>query len=216
LTEKIRELPVYAEGQASLMPWDYQGMNDALVRAYDILAERYPFVSSLQVGTKPVYFSSLMSYTKITGVYMCLTGEANVNTSYPDYSTVFTAAHEMAHQRGIARENEANFVAFLACTESEEPYLRYAGYLNMLQYVSNALYQTDKNKSMEIWNVCDPSVFWEYAAYNDVFDAYDKGPAGDIAEAVNDTYLQVMGTGGTVEYGLVVNLAVSYYQNQIR
>ena len=58
------------------------------------------------------------TYTHISGVYTYFTGEANINTNFPDYTIPYTAAHEMAHQRGIAREDEANFIAVLVCISS--------------------------------------------------------------------------------------------------
>ena len=85
-----------------------------------------------------------MSDLQISGIYSFFTGEANVNVEYPDYCLPFTAAHELSHQRGICRENEANFVAFLVCIGSEDDYIRYSGYLNVYEYLASALYRADK------------------------------------------------------------------------
>ncbi|MBP3437609.1 MAG: DUF3810 domain-containing protein [Clostridia bacterium] len=198
--------------EGTKMPYSYQEMNKALLTGYKSLAEKTPFLSSMQVGTKPVALSSLMGYTQITGVYTFFTGEANVCVVYPDYSTVFTAAHEMAHARGIAREDEANFTAFLACISAKDSYIRYAGYLNMLQYVYNALYRADKSLYAKI--SLPPVIEAEFRAYNAVYDKYDNSGIGALSESINNAYLQAMGTQGTVSYGLVVNLAVSYYYEQ--
>ncbi len=85
---------------------------------------------------KPVYFSGLLSRLGTSGVYSPFTGEPHYNAIMPDADLPFTVAHEMAHQRGFARESEASFVAFLVCTKSSHPYVRYSGYLGALRVLS--------------------------------------------------------------------------------
>ena len=194
------------------MPYDLDGLNDALIAAYDPLCDQYPFIQRLNSRVKPVLASKLMSYTHITGVYSYYTGEANVNVHFPDYTLPFTAAHELAHQRGIARENEANFIAFLVCVGSQDSYVRYSGYLNLLEYICNALYRADVQAYREILQALDERVLGELRAYSDFFDAFRDSPAADVSDAVNDTYLKLNGNeAGTASYGLVVELAVAYY-----
>ena len=143
LLEQLNEICdsiTYGEDGFSVMPYDLEGMNDAVLAAYAPVCEQYPFIRNMNSRLKPVLASRAMSYTHITGVYTYFTGEANLNVHFPDYSLCYTAAHELAHQRGIARENEANFVAFLVCSGSEDVYLRYCAYLNMLEYDKYLLY----------------------------------------------------------------------------
>ena len=154
-----------------------------------------------------------MSYTHITGVYTYFTGEANLNVAFPDYTVAYTAAHEMAHQRGIAPEDEANFVAFLVCLESDDPYIRYSGYVNVLEYVLNALYRADNKAYTEVYRLIDNTVRREFAAYSDFFSKYRDSVASNVSDKVNDTYLKLNGTEGSVSYGLVVDIAVAYYKN---
>ena len=196
--------------EGSRMPYSYGTMNQHLIRSYSALSEQYPFLSKLSVGSKPVLLSEQMAYTHITGVYTFLTGEMNVCTTYPDFSTVFTAAHEMAHARGVAREDEANFVAYLACASSEDAYLRYAGYTNLLQYVLGALYNTDRELHGQVLSACSGSLLAEYRAYNVCYRRYES-VASEVAGNVNNAYLEGMGTEGTVSYDLVVRLAVKYF-----
>ncbi len=196
----------------SVMPYGHREMNKKLIEAYRTLSVKYSFISTFSVGVKPVLLSYPMAFTGITGVYSFFTGEANLNTAYPDYSNVYTAAHEMAHARGVAREDEANFVAFLALEASVDPYLRYAGYVNLLQYVLNDLAKTDRDMYREIYFSLSDVIKHEYKAYNAFLDTVDGSVARDVAEKVNNSYLQSVGTEGTVSYDLVVNLAVAYYK----
>lgn len=205
----------YKESGQSDMPYGFGELCDKLNDAYDTLYARYDFLSPLHTGVKRIALSKPMTYTHISGVYTCFTGEANVNINYPDYVIAFTVAHEMAHQRGIAREDEANFVAYLACTASEDTYLRYAGHANMMDYLAAAMIKTDAETWREhLFRFYPDGLVREYAAYAEMFKPYRENVASTVSDAVNDTYLKVQGqTAGTESYGLVTDLAVAYIVN---
>ena len=206
-----KEITYDADG-FSVMPYDRDVMNEVLLAAYEPVCDAYPFIQRLNSRLKPVIASRAMSYTHITGVYTYFTGEANLNVNFPSYSLCYTAAHELAHQRGIARENEANFVAFLVCSGSEDLYLRYCGYLNLLEYVMNALYSADKEAYRDVMEMVDERVMNEWRAYDNFFDEYRYSLASEISDVVNDAYLKLNGNeAGTQSYGLVAELAVAYF-----
>ena len=206
----------YNEEGFSVMPYDYNEMGDLLIEAYDKACEKYSFIQKLDSNLKPVMLSELMSYTHITGVYTFFTGEANINIAFPDYTVPFTAAHELAHQRGIAREDEANFVAFLVCMESDDPYIRYSGYLNTYEYVANVLYRADTELYYDVYYELPFNIAREMSAYSHFFEKYSQSVAAEVSGAVNNTFLTIQGTEGTISYNLVVDLAVRYYYSQDR
>ena len=217
LVEKINDASeelTFRYQNFSVMPYDIPTMNDKLLEAYDKVCDEYQFIQRLNSRVKPVMLSEAMSYTHITGVYTYFTGEANINIAFPDYTIPFTAAHELAHQRGIAREDEANFVAFLVCTASDDPYIRYSGYINLYEYVASALWSASPERYREVYATLPNRVKAEMSAYSDFFDQYRDSVAGDVSEAVNDTFLTIHGTEGTKSYGMVVDLAVAYYKTK--
>lgn len=197
----------------SLMPYGLPEMNDKLIEAYEAASKKYDFIDSFSSRLKPVMLSRAMSYTHITGVYSFFTGEANINVDFPDYTIPYTAAHELAHQRGIARENEANFVAYLVCIESDDAYIRYSAYLNLYEYVVSALYKADRELYSEVLGKLATSVRAELRAYSNFFERYRDSVASEVSGAVNNTYLTIQGTAGTESYGMVVDLAVAYYKS---
>ncbi|MBE6546077.1 MAG: DUF3810 domain-containing protein [Ruminococcaceae bacterium] len=197
----------------SVMPYGYEEMNARLLSAYDEICDEYAFIQRLNSRLKPVMLSKAMSYTHITGVYSFFTGEANINVDFPDYTIPYTAAHELSHQRGIAREDEANFMAFLVCIRSEDAYIRYSGYLNLYEYVASALYSASPTLYWEVYGTLPRSVTKEMAAYSDFFDQYRESVASEVSETVNNTFLTIQGTPGTKSYGMVVDLAVAYYRD---
>ena len=155
-----------------------------------------------------------MSYTHITGVYTFFTGEANINVAFPDYTVPFTAAHELSHQRGVARENEANFMAFLVCIRSEDAYIRYCAYLNLYEYVLSALAGADSQMYAKAYAKAPECVKGEMAAYSEFYQKYKESTVSEISGAVNNTFLIIQGTEGTKSYGMVVDLAVAYFKEQ--
>lgn len=202
----------YGNDGFSIMPYGYSDMNDKLIEAYDKVCDQYGFVQRLDSNVKPVMFSEAMSYTHITGVYTFFTGEANINVAFPDYTIPFTAAHELSHQRGIARENEANFMAFLVCVNSDDAYIRYCAYLNMYEYVLSALGSADTTMYLEARYSIPKRVSDELIAYSEFYEKYRDSVASEVSESVNDTFLKLHGTEGTKSYGMVVDLAVAYYK----
>ena len=198
----------------SIMPYGYEEMNQKLIEAYSKTCDDYSFVQRLDSRLKPVMLSEAMSYTHITGVYTFFTGEANINVAFPDYTLPYTAAHELSHQRGIAREDEANFMAFLVCIRSEDAYIRYSAYLNLYEYVAGQLAGVDASRYTATYLLLPMNVRSEMAAYAEFYQKYRDSAASDVSETVNDTFLKLHGTEGTRSYGMVVDLAVAYYRDQ--
>ena len=201
---------------STAMPYSLSEMSDKLMASYKTISSEYPFIQRLNSRIKPVMASVAMSHTHFTGVYTFFTGEANLNVDFPDYTLPFTAAHEFAHQRGIARENEANFMAFLVCTTSEDPYLQYSGYLNLYEYVASALYSADPTLYSEVYSTVPTYAKQEMRAYSAFYEQYRDSEAGQIGSSINNAFLQANGNKeGTKSYGMVVDLAVAYYRAHI-
>lgn len=215
LKEKAEELAddiVYINGGASVMPYTAFEMNDKLNDAYASFCDKNDFVQKMNTKIKHIAVSKLMTYTHIAGVYTYYTGEANLNTNFPGYTLPYTAAHELSHQRGTAREDEANFLAFLVCMESDDSYIRYSGYLNLFEYVAGALYKADGSLYSSLMSDLDMRIYSELFSYNKFFDKYRDLAASKISGTVNDTYLKSQGQeAGTDSYGRVVDLAVAYF-----
>jgi hypothetical protein len=213
--EKLLSEIEYSESGSSVYERDIEDISAEICAAYDKLIAEYDTlpIISMHTDAKPVFLSRGMSDFEILGVYTFFTGEANVNVYYPDYTLPFTLAHELAHQRGISRENEANFIAFLVCTRADDPYIRYSGYLNMYEYIASALSATDREAFREIYAATDARIRSEIIAYNEFYYANKNQLLAKLSDLVNDTYLKSQGTEGVISYGLVTRLCVSYYES---
>ena len=111
--------------------------------AYRLLGADYSIFSGTVYPAKGVKASVAMSYGGIAGIYIPYFAEANVNINQPALLIASSAAHETAHYLGVAREDEANFVSYLACTYSLDASVRYSGTMLALINCANQLYASD-------------------------------------------------------------------------
>ena len=211
MIDEAAERVVFTDGGFSVMPYSIEEMNAKLISAYAALAEEQSWLHTYESSVKPVVMSVGMSYLHITGVYTFFTGEANINVDFPDYTIPYTAAHELAHQRGIAREEEANFLAFLVCMASDDAYIRYSGLVNLYEYVISALGRADSTMAARVRSKLHDDVLQELRAYSEFYKKYQHSTAGAVSNAVNNSYLQSQGSVGVKSYGMVVDLAVAYF-----
>ena len=203
----------FDEQGSSVMPYSLDELCDRLNAAYATVDERLG-IQGFPTRIKAVTSSRFLSYVHILGIYSFYTGEANLNVDYPDYNFPFTSAHEFAHQRGIAREGEANFLAHLVCIASDDVYIRYSGYTNLLIYVLNAYYRAASGEEYSsLLRQIDPRIRGEYAAESRHGEQYDTA-VGDLSSDLNDLYLKANGTEGSISYGFVVDMAVAYYKDK--
>ena len=89
------------------------------------------------------------SVSNNSGYLNPLTLESHVNKNIPAFNYITTAAHEMAHQLGIAAENEANFIAFYTSINNPDPFIKFSGYSFGLKYCYADLYKLNQKKAKD-------------------------------------------------------------------
>lgn len=181
---------------------------------YDNLQKEYSYLITGTTKVKSVALSHWWSYTGTTGVYCPWTGEANVNTDIPDYKLGHTSAHEIAHTMGFAKENECNFLGWLACATGGIPDYEYSGHFSAYIYCSNALYKADK----ELWRSASANLSQKVKKDLANNNKYWQGFEGEVMESsqtVNDTFIKVNGVeSGVLSYDEMVGLMLRYYDKQ--
>ncbi|HSI74484.1 MAG TPA: DUF3810 domain-containing protein [Lunatimonas sp.] len=93
--------------------------------------------------TREFYPAGFMRQMGIYGIYFPFTGESYIDPSLHPLEKPFTIAHEMAHSYGVTDEGEANFIAWVICSNSESYLLQYTGQLRLLRYQLNDLYRVN-------------------------------------------------------------------------
>lgn len=205
----------FSESGASVCPYGFQSLARKVLLCADRAEEKFPFFAGPGFAAKPILLSEPLTYLHLSGIYGFYTAEANINTNYPDYILPYTMAHEYAHQRGISREEEANFMAFLVCRESDDPYIRYSGLANLFASLLNTYYDYHPENFYKIRDAVDERVLYDYKSYSLFFEKYSESKASKVSETLNDGYLKLNGQeGGILSYDDTVTLTVAYYEKQ--
>lgn len=206
-------LPEDAEGRMKLSQ-SKRGTLRLADNGYRNLDGRYPFLWGGVWNAKPVLLSHWWSYTGITGMYFPFFAEANVNIDIPDWEIPSTAAHELAHTRGFAREDECNFFAFLTSIHSDSADFRYSGYMLAYIYCSNALYAYDQEMWKAVQPYCSDGMrrdLQQQSAYWKQFE----GEVQQISSSINNSFIEAHGDkDGVLSYNRVVQLVLGYYLQQ--
>ncbi len=211
-----RELTTVNEKGVYELPMSNRELGKEARAAYGALAEQYTVFDGNLAVPKPVAGSLFMSYANTTGVFTCWTMEANVNVHISPYSIASTMCHELAHVQGFMREDEANYIAYLACMASDCKDLQYSGTMLALIYAGNALYGKDAQRYFEIMaEHYGEGVLLDLQANNEYWDRFEKTVVSEVAEKVNDTYLKVNEQDdGIQSYGRVVDLLLAEYRQR--
>jgi len=180
--------------------------------AYLYAANSYPYLSYNPQSVKPSFFSYLGNYLGFQGYYNPFSGEGQVNTTIPRVLEPFVTAHEVAHQLGYAKENEANFVAFLACRSYPSDVFRYSLYFDMYNYSITELFQKDSVLAKTYRDSLHPQVKKDYKELRDFFQKY-KNPIEPVIMWLYGNYLQANNQPeGKRTYNQVVAFLIAYYK----
>lgn len=181
------------------------------VAAMERLGEKWDVLAGYYPEPKPLTFSAFLSVQNLTGIYSPFTVEANYNQDMTPYNIPFTACHELSHLRGFMREEEANFIAWLACKDAPETELQYSGSMLAWIHCMNVLYEEDRAAWSEIREILSEEADTDLRANSEFWDKWD-GAVAEVSEQINDNYLKVNGQkDGIQSYGRMADLVVAYY-----
>ena len=182
------------------------------VHVFRNVEEEFPFLVHRDRVPKAQHLSSwLFAMTDYTGFYFPFTAEANINTLAPRSQIPATVLHEFVHQRRIASENEANFVAILAGTKGDNPIFAYSAYLMGYSYLANALNRVAPERFRAIQDTLDPLVLADLADIR-AYHARKNPTAQRVTNVMYDNFLQTFGEeSGIQSYGEVVDLLIAYF-----
>lgn len=194
----------------------FKSLGLELQSLYRDSAVLYPSLRGNYSNPKPIGLSIPFSYTGIVGIYFPFTGEANINTNEVPFLLPSTMAHEMAHQRGYAREEDANFIAYLVLKQSDTMRYRYSGTLLALIHASNRLYQDSPEAYNRVRSLYSQELIQDLQYMNAYWEPY-RGRVEEKVTQVNDNYLKANGQAeGVVSYSLMIKLLLAYYEAELK
>ncbi|MCI8605551.1 MAG: DUF3810 domain-containing protein [Hungatella sp.] len=206
LTEKVNETVDDSLYEARWAVWGREAMM--------ALGEEYAGLSGYYPRAKPVTISWILSVQQLSGIYSPFTVEGNYNRAMTAYNIPHTICHELSHLRGFMREDEANFIGYLACIGSDRRIFQYSGYLTGWVYAGNALARQDIDSYREIYGSLDPRAV-EDLRDNSIFWNRYEGKVAQVSNQVNDTYLKINDQKeGVKTYGRMVDLMLAYHREE--
>ena len=174
----------------------------------------FPCLAGPALAPKGIHFSRIMSLTDFTGFFFPFTAEANVNTDSPVCFFASTVVHEMCHQRGVAKEKEADFTAIMTCLASGEPEYIYSAALLGYVHLGNALYDADYMAWKEIYCSLNELVIRDITENRLYWEQFET-PVETVSNAVYDSFLKSYDQpDGIKSYGKCVDLLVNYYADK--
>lgn len=193
----------------------YPSNKELFKRAVDCYrqAEKlYPFLSYTRGSVKRSMFGLLGNYFGFTGYYNPFTGEAQVNTRMPQFLLPYTTAHEIAHQLGYAKEQEANFVGYLAATSSRDTLFHYSTYLDLFIYANRQLFFLDSVAAKEFTKQLLPEVKADIAEWRKFSEKY-KSPLEPVIRWAYGNYLRAnQQPKGMTSYDEVIADLIAFYK----
>ena len=172
---------------------------------------RFPCLAGPEIPAKGMFFSRILSIMDFTGFFCPFTAEANVSLDFPEAFFAATVVHELSHQRGVAKEQEANFVAVMASLESGDPDYCYSACMMAYAHLGNALAGVDPHALWMIYCGLDEGVKADLLANTAYWAQFDT-PIQTVTNTVYEGFLQSYGqTLGMRSYGACVDLLVNYY-----
>jgi hypothetical protein len=224
LVQLYKILVEKAEGLADQVQTDEAGffvLNQAVV--YDDARQSMQNLNNLYGGLGTYFpqpkalrfLSNFYSKLNIGGFISILLNEANYNPNLPDQNIPFTIAHELAHAVGHYREDEANFIAYLACINSENIDFQYSALYSAIRHTLVKLrthlccsgYRT-------VYSLLPQQIQRDFVSARTYQQAH-QGTVGDIHTRINDVILKLnQQTDGVQSYGRMVDLLLAYYRDQ--
>ncbi|HEX2607509.1 MAG TPA: DUF3810 domain-containing protein [Flavisolibacter sp.] len=180
------------------------------ISSYQSVKEEFPFLTYKVPSVKPSLFSAIGEYFGFTGYYNPFTGEAQLKTSVPVFVKPFILCHEIGHQLGYAKENEANFVAYLAGRKALDVDFRYSAYWDVYTYAARELSLKDSTRAKELKLTTHPRFRNDYRAYL-AYLFHSQNYVEPVMSQFYDRYLRLNNQPkGKATYNEVVAWLVAY------
>ncbi|MCL2566138.1 MAG: DUF3810 domain-containing protein [Defluviitaleaceae bacterium] len=191
------------------------GLHNYAIQSMHDLNSLYGGLGNFFPRAKAPFLSRfILSNSNINGVFAPWTMEAHYNGDILGQSIPFVITHELAHFAGHMREDEANFIAYLASRNSDNVDFQYSAVYIALNYTLNALRRALSTETYrELFAILPEQIHRDFAADRAYWQAF-QGPVADMAVRVNDTYLRLnQQEDGVRSYGRMVDLLLAYYRN---
>ena len=156
--------------------------------------------------TKPSFYGFFMQYLGVQGYYNPFTGEAQVNRFLPSFMLPFVICHEMAHQSGIAAEDDANLLSYALCVTSPDKDFSYSGYFNIWLYTHSRFRKVDSNTADSLYKTLNLVTHGHLDTLRAIRKKY-RSELSAYSSAIYDGYLRMHNQKDGIDsyYGVILS-----------
>lgn len=158
--------------------------------SYDSLKKTNQFFNYPAPSVKAVLNSWIVTKIGIEGYYNPVSGEANVNMRLPTTALPFVTCHEIAHQLGIGREDEANLIGYLVAIHSTDKNFQYSAVYNMLRSILFEIKYKSPEDYIRLYATINPVTLNDFQIESAFWKKYNSDMYGYMDVAL-DSFLKL-------------------------
>lgn len=211
-TEVVRYRHSLQEGSDTVIAEQKIGPNPEALMRQELRAvlKKYNYPRPEEVRGRTLLPKGILLRFSTAGVYLPFTGEGHVDAGLHHLQLPFVLAHEMSHAYGHGDEGTCNFLAYLSCIHSEDPYIKYIGYLYYWRYVASEYRAMAPDAYEQFRKALPAGIRADVRAIQAEMDKYpDILP--ELRDAAYNTYLHSQGIAeGMKNYDRVVMLVAAW------
>ncbi|WP_443943856.1 DUF3810 domain-containing protein [Pedobacter sp. AW1-32] len=186
----ITKTNVLKLAQAKVPHYSIDELEKKSADAYNFMAKQNTVFTYKNPCLKSVLNSWIISKVGIEGYYAPLTGEANMNMLLPDFVKPYVSCHEIAHQLGIAYEDEANLLGYLTAVNSPDLHYQYSANYEMLRYILFEVRMKSPDEYQKLYDKLDPGVIADFKTEKEFWRKYN-GQMFGYMDATFDRFLKL-------------------------
>ena len=203
---------VARDSSGAMVPLSFNAQARDAADGYRILEIRTEEFTGAKAAPKRLLSGSLFTATGAQGIFVPFTGECCVSADTYCAVLPYAMCNQMGKRMGFARQNEAEFTAFLACSAHESPEFVYSGYFVAFSYCYNALYAREPQAAVEVWKGVSKELRADCLARIDFESGQQNKAVADLRKDLGKHYQQLLQDKlGTETADSVANLLTMWY-----
>jgi len=176
--------------QGKIPAYQVADLEKTSAQAYSLMEKKSALFRYSNPCLKAVLSPWVISKVGIEGYYAPLSGEANMNTNLPDFVKPYVSCHEIAHQLGIAYEDEANLLGYLTASNSPDLNYQYSANYEMLRYILFEIRMKSPDDYKLLYNKLLPQVLADFKTEKEFWRKYN-GQMFGYMDAAFDRFLKL-------------------------
>ena len=178
------------------------------------LAEELGYKVSGKIRCRQLVPAGILLRWGTAGFYNPLSGECNIDPGLHKLQKPFVMAHEFFHALGVTGEGDCNFLAYVLCSRSPYPLIKYSGELGYWRYLRHSFRRLDPERYENTVAAFPTSVQKDLEEIDRAIRKYpDIAPR--FRNVMYNAYLKSNKIhDGMANYNRIVNMVINWKRNR--